>query len=143
LISFGTLDDGALIALGMWCEARPPLLVDRANVSYVEQRGPDLFVRTFERGVGLTNACGSAMAAATYAAALTDRIAWDTAITVFNPGGRVRAAASRSGWVTIEGNATFEWAGEIELDLAAGKAIAPVMTDRRDEEVAAWARVIA
>lgn len=140
------VDEAELVALGEWCEARPDLLVDRANVSFVEVRGRDLFVRTHERGVGLTDACGSAMAASTFAAGLTGRVPWGSWTTVFNPGGRVRARAQApedGGMVTIQGNATFEWDGEIEVDLASGLASGLEVTRRRADEVAAWARVVA
>ncbi|KQN19372.1 diaminopimelate epimerase [Sphingomonas sp. Leaf33] len=140
------VDEAELVRLGEWCEARPDLLVDRANVSFVELRGTDLFVRTHERGVGLTDACGSAMAASTFAAGLTGRVPFGTWTTVFNPGGRVRARAEAptdGGMVTIQGNATFEWDGEIKVDLASGMASGLVVTRRREHEVAAWARVVA
>jgi diaminopimelate epimerase len=137
------VDDAELVALGRWCEAGPDLLVDRANVSFVEVRGADLFVRTHERGVGLTDACGSAMAASVFAAAATGRLHFDEAVRVFNPGGFVRAAAAPDGWVTIEGNATFEWRGEIDVDLATGVAKELTVTYRHDNEVAAWKAVIA
>lgn len=129
LIAFvDTVDEAELVALGEWCEAAPPLLPERANVSFVERRGDDLFVRTFERGVGLTNACGSAMAAAVFAAGN-----WGREIAVFNKGGLVRGSATADGAVTILGNATFEWDGEINAD---GSGL--VVTARRDDEIAAW-----
>lgn len=144
LIAFvDAVDEGELVTLGDWCEARPALLADRANVSFVEQRGPDLFVRTYERGVGLTDSCGSAMAAATHAAARNRRIAWDAPITVFNAGGLVRATARRNDVVAIEGNATFEWAGEATIDLAGATAHDLAVTARHDDEVAAWDAAIA
>jgi len=141
LVSFvEAIDVAELVALGEWCEARPALLADRANVSFVAPRaGGDLFVQTFERGVGLTDACGSAMAASTYAAGRTGRVPFGREITVFNPGGLVRASAEADGMVTIAGNATFEWDGEIEIDLASGAATELTVTARRDAEVAAWA----
>ncbi|MGK6318707.1 diaminopimelate epimerase [Sphingomonas sp. DT-204] len=132
------VDERELVSLGWWCETGPELLADRANVSFVEARGSDLYVRTFERGVGLTDACGSAMAASTYAAGLTGRVPFGREITVFNPGGMVRAAAGEDGMVTIAGNATFEWEGEIEVDLATATASGLRVTRRRDEEAAAW-----
>ena len=75
LVTFvDAVDEDELVALGSWCERRPALLPARANVSFVEQRVPSsLFVRTFERGVGLTDSCGSAMAASVLSAALTGR----------------------------------------------------------------------
>lgn len=154
LIAFvDKVDVAELIALGDWCEAGPALLADRANVSFVELRGADpgsspgqaLFVHTYERGVGLTNACGTAMGAAAHAAGLTGRIAFGSWITVFNPGGRVRVRADGpegDDAVTIAGNATFEWDGEIEVDPATGEAGPLVVTRRRDDEVAAWAAVV-
>lgn len=136
------VDVDELVALGSWCEAGPELLVDRANVSFVEVRGSDLFVQTFERGVGLTNACGSAMAASAHAAGLTGRLPFGEWLTVFNPGGRVRARAEGPAGgdaVTIAGNATFEWDGVIEVDPATGVAGELRVVRRREDEVAAWA----
>ncbi|HEY0622840.1 diaminopimelate epimerase [Sphingomonas sp.] len=145
LIAFvDKVDVAELTALGDWCEAGPDLLADRANVSFVELRPDGLYVHTYERGVGLTNACGTAMGAATHAAGLTGRIPFGAWITVYNPGGRVRVRAEgREGGdrVTIAGNATFEWDGEIEVDPATGEAGALTVTRRRDDEVAAWAAV--
>lgn len=136
------VDVDELVALGQWCEAGPELLVDRANVSFVEVRGADLFVQTFERGVGLTNACGSAMAASAHAAGLTGRLPFGEWLTVFNPGGRVRARAegpAGGDMVTIAGNATFEWDGVLEIDPATGVAGELRVVRRREDEVAAWA----
>lgn len=143
LIAFvDRVDVDELVALGQWCEAGPTLLVDRANVSFAEVRGSDLFVQTFERGVGLTNACGSAMAASAHAAGLTGRLPFGEWLTVFNPGGRVRARAEGPAGgdaVTIAGNATFEWDGVIEIDPATGAAGAVRVVRRHDAEIAAWA----
>ena len=143
LVSFvDRIDEAELVRLGTVCEAAPPWLPNRANVSFVEQRGPDvLWVRTHERGVGLTDSCGSAMGASTYAAALTGRTAWGADMMVLNRGGRVRARADADGTVTLAGNATWEWAGEVDLDLDAGRVREVRVTRRFDEEIAAWAQV--
>ena len=69
------IDEEELVAIGERCEAAPAWLPRRANVSFIEVLDAEtLFVRTFERGVGLTDSCGSAMAASTYAACLTGRV---------------------------------------------------------------------
>ena len=144
LISFvDRIDDAELSAIGAVCEAAPDWLPNRANVSFVELRGRDLFVRTFERGVGLTDSCGSAMAAASVAACLTGRIADDAPLTVFNRGGMVRASASPELMVTLSGNASFEWRGSISIDLASGQHGALTVMERYDDEVAAWNAVLA
>ncbi len=135
-----SVDEAELVRVGEACEAAPDWLPNRANVSFVEVRGVDLFVRTHERGVGLTDSCGSAMAASTYAACLTGRIAYDTPTTVFNKGGLVRAEAGADGMVTLSGNATVEWSGSVTVDLESGESGARdlVIARRHDEEIAAW-----
>lgn len=144
LVSFvEQVDDAELMATGALCEAAPDWLPNRANVSFVELRGADLFVRTFERGVGLTNSCGSAMAAATYAACLTGRTGFAVPLTVFNRGGMVRAVAGADAVVTLCGNATVEWAGSVAVDVAAATAHALVVDAQHPAEVDAWAAVLA
>lgn len=140
LISFvPQVDDAELVALGTICEAAPDWLPNRANVSFVEVRDADtLFVRTFERGIGLTDSCGSAMAASTFAACLTGRCSYDAEITVRNRGGMVRAEAGATGMVRLSGNATFEWTGTVEVDLTAATAGPVTVTGRFDGEIAAW-----
>lgn len=145
------VDEAELVRLGERCEAAPDWLPNRANVSFVEVRaaasgrvgpgrgGPDtIFVRTFERGVGLTNSCGSAMAASTYAAGLTGRVPFGTVTTVLNAGGLVRAVAGEDGTVSLSGNATWEWAGSVEVNAGAGRAGDLRIERRFEEEVAAW-----
>ena len=139
-----TVDEEELSALGARCEAAPDWLPNRANVSFVEQRGEAaLFVRTFERGVGLTDSCGSAMAASTVAACLTGRVAWRRPVTAFNRGGRVEASAGDDLVVTIVGNATWEWEGSVEVDLATATARDLAIDRRYPGEVDAWARLVA
>lgn len=143
LIAFvDAIDEAELVAVGEACEAAPAWLPNRANVSFVEVRDAEtLFVRTHERGVGLTDSCGSAMAASTYAACLTGRIAFGREITVLNRGGRVRARAEADGMVTLNGNATWEWEGEVAVDLASGRAGEVSVLRRYPDEVAAWEAV--
>jgi diaminopimelate epimerase len=82
------------------------------------------------------------MAASAHAAGLTGRLPFGAWLTVFNPGGRVRARAegpAGGDMVTIAGNATFEWDGVIEVDPATGVAGELRVVRRREDEVAAWA----
>lgn len=135
------VDETELVALGEWCEAGPALIPGRANVSFVELRGQDLYVRTFERGVGLTDSCGSAMASSVFAAGLTGRVQFGTTVTVFNKGGLVRGAATADGVVTISGNATFLYDATVGIE--DGRALPPVVHARREDEAAAWREALA
>jgi diaminopimelate epimerase len=144
LVTFvDAVDEAELVALGEYCEAGPALIPGRANVSFVEQRGPDLFVRTFERGVGLTDSCGSAMAASVLAAGLTGRVPMGAEVRVFNKGGLVRGRADADRIVTISGNATFLYAASVDIDLASGRVDALEILARRDDEGAAWDAAVA
>jgi diaminopimelate epimerase len=143
LITFvDAIDEAELVAVGEICEAAPEWLPNRANVSFVVLREGGIYVRTFERGVGLTDSCGSAMASSTYAACLTGRAVFGRELTVFNRGGLVRGAAEESGMVRLSGNATYEWAGSAEIDLATGSVGDLRITRRFDDETVAWAMLL-
>lgn len=136
------IDEDALIRIGAICEAAPDWLPKRANVSFVRVLGPDaIFVRTFERGVGLTDSCGSAMAASAFAAALTGRTDFARDVIVRNKGGLVMARAEGDGMVALNGNATWEWEGAVSVDLATGIAGDLIVARHFNAEIAAWAAV--
>ncbi|WP_440065589.1 diaminopimelate epimerase [Streptosporangium sp. OZ121] len=92
-----------------------------ANVSFVYPVGPDeIFVRTYERGVGLTPSCGSAVVASS---AVYSRLATNTQqvseITVRNAGGMAKVTLrSENGDLmpTLEGNATFVYRADVAID---------------------------
>lgn len=140
LIAFAdAIDEAELVRVGTLCEAAPDWLPNRANVSFAVMTADGMDLQTFERGAGLTDACGSASASATYAACLTGRWRWDAPLTVRTRGGVARAVAAEDGTVTLSGNATFEWEGEVDVDLAAGRAGDLRVTRRHDDEAEAWA----
>jgi diaminopimelate epimerase len=63
-----------------------PLFPERANISLVQVTGPDaLKVRTWERGAGLTRACGTAACAAAVAAARLELVGRKVRVSL--PGG--------------------------------------------------------
>lgn len=139
LIAFvDRIDEGELATIGALCERAPDWLPNRANVSFVEVRGDALYVRTFERGVGMTDSCGSAMGASVFAACLTGRIGFGTETAILNRGGMVRGCAEADAMVTLSGNATYEWTGSVEVDLSTGVASDLVIDRRFTDEIAAW-----
>jgi diaminopimelate epimerase len=71
-----------LAAIGRALE-HDPIFPDRANISLATVASPDhLVVRTWERGVGLTKACGSAACAAAVCAARTGRAGRRVTVTL-------------------------------------------------------------
>lgn len=91
-----------------------PIFPEAANISLAAVAGPDhLRVRTWERGVGLTKACGSAACAAAVSAARTRRTGRTVRVTV--PGGDLTIRWSDTNRVIMTGPAEHEWAGRMRL----------------------------
>jgi len=92
---------------------------DGINVSYALPLNNDtIFVRTFERGVGFTNACGTAMTASALVAKMNHYVDSDT-VTVFNPGGFVKCKVQENNGnyqLTLIGNATIMTNYTIKLE---------------------------
>ena len=112
-----------LARLGPTLETHP-IFPERANISLAVVRSPaHLVVRTWERGAGLTKACGSAACAAAVAAARTGRA--QRKLTVTLPGGDLLIEWRLSdGHVLITGPVEYEFEGQFEADLLAQQGVA-------------------
>ncbi|MFS0781565.1 diaminopimelate epimerase [Bacillus sp. 1P06AnD] len=99
-----------------------PYFPDGVNVSFVEIKDEQaIFVRTFERGVGFTNACGTAMSASSLVTCMQGLNEYEKDITVYNPGGKVKCNVhNMDGLFTIDliGNATYEYTVDIDYTSA-------------------------
>ncbi|MCX8293247.1 diaminopimelate epimerase [Phyllobacterium sp. 0TCS1.6A] len=95
-----------------------PVFPERANISiaHVTSRNA-ITLRTWERGAGLTRACGSAACAAAVAAARTDRT--ERAVTVTVPGGPLIIEWLEDDHVLMTGPAEWEFAGEFDPETGA------------------------
>lgn len=90
-----------------------PLFPERANITIARVVAPDhLVIRTWERGVGLTRACGSAACASLVAAARKELTGRRATVTV--PGGDLLIEWEESGNVRMTGPAEFEYSGEFD-----------------------------
>jgi diaminopimelate epimerase len=88
---------------------------ERTNVHLVQVVADDeLFLRVWERGAGLTLACGTGACAATVAGAVSGRSGRKA--TVHMPGGDLRIHWLPEGNVMMRGPAVTAFVGEIELD---------------------------
>lgn len=92
-----------------------PIFPERANISLAQVTGPNsLKLRTWERGAGLTRACGTAACAAAIAAArkgLTDR-----QVAVELPGGTLHIEWAENDHIMMRGPAELEFEGTISAD---------------------------
>lgn len=97
-----------------------PIFPQRCNITIARIAAPDTVdMRTWERGAGLTKACGSAACATGVSAARTGRTGRKT--TVHVPGGTLQIDWLENNHVVMSGPAEWEWAGQ--LDPATGNWI--------------------
>ena len=112
IVSAEVLASSLLEKLGTKLNQPNPYFPDGVNVSFAQViDSRHLFVRTFERGVGFTNACGTGMSAASLVFALTHQQekVFNHLLTVSNPGGFVQTRVHQQEdhyWIELIGNAT-------------------------------------
>ena len=109
------VDDGAGIdlgALGPQIE-HDPVFPERINVNVASVDAEGLTLRTWERGAGLTRACGTGACATAIAAIRTRRCTSPVKVTM--PGGALTVAWSPGQAVRMTGSATLVFSGSIEL----------------------------
>ncbi|MDR7075451.1 diaminopimelate epimerase [Neobacillus niacini] len=103
------------------------LLPDGVNVSFVKslEKG-SIYVNTFERGVGFTNACGTAMSASSLVTCLQGLNEVEEIINVYNNGGKVQCVVHESEEnysIDLIGNATYLYKAEVDIDLGSEKFV--------------------
>jgi diaminopimelate epimerase len=95
-----------------------PIFPERANISLAQVTAPDAIrLRTFERGVGLTRACGTAACAALVSAARTGRAG--RAATVTLPGGELLIEWDARDHVWMTGPVEYEFSGAFDPETGA------------------------
>jgi len=130
-----------LVAMGERVAARRALFPAGANLSVLLPLAPgEVFVRTFERGAGLTASCGSGMAAARAVYSRIGRADPERDVLVRNAGGLAAASLRvRDGrWFPVlEGNATFVYRAEVD-PAALAAASHPADRDPYPDEIRAY-----
>lgn len=120
IVEAGDIHSDVQKQLSEYVNGPNPLFPDGVNVSFVKllQKGA-IYVRTFERGVGFTNACGTAMSASSLVTCLHGLNAMEQVVEVYNNGGKVRCVVHQTDsgyWIELIGNATYVYQAMIELD---------------------------
>ncbi len=133
------IDFDLLERLGEQIKEERGLFPEGINLSMMRSDAPGrIFVATYERGVGLTNSCGTAMTASTTAAVLLGLQPEGEPIEVYNRGGMVRCVCRIRGEqiaTRLIGNATFYEEGVLSTE---GEEIAILEQKVRSEEVAEY-----
>ena len=90
-----------------------PVFPERANITIAQVTSRDsMTIRTWERGAGLTKACGSAACAAVVAAARTNRTG--RSVTLRAPGGELHVEWRADDHVVLTGPAEWEFSGTFD-----------------------------
>jgi diaminopimelate epimerase len=134
----GKYVEADLIAMGERVAARRDVFPAGANLSVLLPLAPDeVFVRTFERGAGLTASCGSGMAASRAVWSRIGEAVPERELLIRNAGGSATVSLSvqDGGWhPVVEGNATLVYRAEVDPAAPARDAV-----ERYDEEERAYA----
>jgi diaminopimelate epimerase len=95
-----------------------PIFPERANISIARVTSPEaITIRTWERGAGLTKACGSAACAAAVSAARTKRTGRKVTVTV--PGGDLLIDWRDDDHIIMTGPAEWEFSGMVDPETGA------------------------
>ena len=90
-----------------------PIFPERANITIARVTSPEaITIRTWERGAGLTRACGSAACAVAVSAARTKRTGRTVTVTV--PGGDLSIEWRGDDHVVMTGPAEWEFSGSFD-----------------------------
>lgn len=106
-----TIDTDKLVDIGGKVNRIKGLFPRGANFSFLKVIDKNnLYVKTFERGVGLTKSCGTAMISSCVVSAMSSRIKLGEEVNVYNEGGMIRCTVNRKNdnyAVDFMGNASF------------------------------------
>lgn len=91
-----------------------PAFPERINVNVAEVDGNGLKLRTWERGTGLTQACGTGACASAVAAIRSRRL--HSPVNVTMPGGSLTIAWAPGEKVRMRGSATHVFEGDVDLE---------------------------
>ncbi|MCV0394612.1 MAG: diaminopimelate epimerase [Rhizobiaceae bacterium] len=90
-----------------------PIFPERANITIAQVTSREaMTIRTWERGAGLTRACGSAACAAAVSGARTNRTGRRVAVTA--PGGQLEVEWRADDHVVLTGPAQWEFSGMLD-----------------------------
>jgi len=91
-----------------------PAFPDRINVNFASVEADRITLRTWERGAGLTLACGTGACATAVAAIASKRAA--SPVRVSMPGGSLTIGWAPGEPVRMRGSATHVFSGELDLE---------------------------
>ncbi len=112
------IDIEELKELGIKINLSRGIIPNGANLSFVKSIDDDnIYVVTYERGVGITNSCGTAMCASIISAVKNNYLSSNKEIRVINKGGYVLICVNKDYSCRLIGNATYVFSATIDFDI--------------------------
>ncbi|WP_281657746.1 diaminopimelate epimerase [Halobacillus sp. Cin3] len=133
------VDQAELEQIGRSANELPEVFPNGVNVSFVQVLEKNkIFVRTYERGVGLTNACGTAMSASSLVSTILGPNDLDTPIVVINKGGLVNCVVEKNDGrfsIQLRGNGTnvYEAVADVDLENSRFEVTGQTFFDKENE----------
>lgn len=134
------VDFDLLKELGEKANDSRSILPRGVNLSFIKiLEDQSIFVSTYERGVGLTDSCGTAMSSCSMASCLLGYNTFGQWINVYNKGGMVKCRPQLENKklnVHLLGNATYEWDATADFDKKSNSIISTIRTNVYEENIA-------
>lgn len=112
------IDINNLEQIGKKANSNNTLFPNGVNVSLVQSINEEtIYVATFERGVGITYSCGTAMCASAICSVKNGISSFGNKIKVLNKGGFINVVVESDWSCKMTGNATYVFEANLEFDL--------------------------
>lgn len=109
------IDENLLVNIGKRANNLPNIFPKGVNISFVKIiNKKNIYVKTFERGVGLTKSCGTGMTASSIITCLGGYTDYSSEICIFNDGGMIKCIVNKELKVQFIGNATYIYRSILE-----------------------------
>lgn len=110
-----------IVSIGEKANSTKEVFPKGVNANFVKVLNEDsIYVKTFERGVGITKSCGTGMTSSTIAYCLKNTLMYGKEIKVYNDGGMIRIAVSKDAnenyTVRFIGNGSYVYKAVVNLD---------------------------
>ncbi|MBB6218743.1 diaminopimelate epimerase [Anaerosolibacter carboniphilus] len=134
------IDEEELRIVGEKANTTKTVFPRGVNVNFVKiLDDQSIYVKTYERGVGLTQSCGTGMTASSIIVCRKDEKRLGSEIHIFNDGGMIKCIVSRdeTGKYKVEfiGNASYIYKGKIAFDLDGQQPYQVVEKDMYEKEI--------
>lgn len=114
------MDEELLIKIGKKANSLPNIFPKGVNVSFVKVIDKkNIYVKTYERGAGLTKSCGTGMTASSIITCLKGYTDYNSEICIFNDGGMIKCIVNKDNnkyKVQFIGNATYVYRTILDLE---------------------------